>query len=286
MNRIVVAPIVILLLGSSAGALMGSKALEWRRGFAELKDEIRDYDGIGVYPTANARILAAGARPEVVLIGASHTRDWGETEKRFPNVHVVTRGIGGQRVPQYLLRFRQDVLELKPRVVVIEGCEINVSSGVPLRSLVDSYESMVELARLHGIEPILATILPVDSAVESRSPGLNDGVRRLNDVIRKMATRQSVRLVDYYAAVEDERGMLAAADTTDGRHGGPRSYDRMAETLARVLDEALAKKAVLRAAGDDDRSDPRRIATKVDPDVWRTSNTGASVVGPESVGAP
>ena len=277
MNRIVVALIAILLMGTSIGLLVGRKALEWRRGLVELKDEIHSYDGIGVYPARNAELLAARTRPEVVLIGATHTRDWGDTAKRFPSMHVVTRGIAGQRVPQYLLRFRQDVLDLKPRVVVIEGCEINVSDRVPLRALADSYESMVELARLHGIEPILATTLPVAWTVESESPGLNDGVRRLNDHIRDPAERCGVRLVDYYAAVVDERGMLPSEDTIDGRHGGPRSYDRMAELLFRVLDEALASSAVAAAAASDDGSNPKPVTPKIELDTRGTSSVGAAV---------
>jgi lysophospholipase L1-like esterase len=240
MNRLTVVLAMLLVLAVCSGLLIGWKALGWRNRLATLKEYNRDYAGIEVYPAKNAEVLAAGVRPDVVLIGASHTLDWGDTGRRLPNVRVVNRGLGGQLVPQYVLRFRQDVLELNPRVVVIEGCAIDVTYQVPIRTLTDSYTTMIELARARGIEPILATVMPVGPVLNGRIPGLNDGVRRVNDAIRETAKRLGVRLVDYYAAVADEQGMLPAEDTDDGMHCGPRVYDRMAVALAPVLAEALA----------------------------------------------
>ena len=240
MNRIVVLLVAILALGLLAGTVLGWKALGWRSRLADLKEHNRDYAGIETYAGRSGGAGASGAGPDIVFIGASHTLDWGDIGARFPDLRVENRGIGGQLVPQYLLRFRQDVLDLKPKVVVIEGCAINVTYAVPLRTLVDSYASMVELARLHGIEPILATVMPVGAALEDRIPGLNAGVRRVNEAIQATAASLGVRVVDYHAAVADPQGMLPEGESSDGMHCAAGVYDRMAEALEPVLRETLA----------------------------------------------
>jgi hypothetical protein len=155
MSRPVIALVVLVPILALGGALVAWKALQWRKGLRALKNEYRDYAGISVYPDENAALLRTGERPDVILVGASHTLAWGDTSKTLPGLRVVNRGVRGQLVPQYLLRFRQDILDLKPKVVVIEGCAINATYDVPLKLLEDSYASMAEMARAHGIVPLL-----------------------------------------------------------------------------------------------------------------------------------
>jgi lysophospholipase L1-like esterase len=235
----VIALVVLVLIFAVGGAGVAWKALQWRKGLRALKDEYRDYAGISVYPTDNAAVVASGARPDVVLIGASHTLAWGDTSKTLPGLRVVNRGVRGQLVPQYVLRFRQDILELKPKVVVIEGCAINATYDVPLKLLEDSYASMAEMARLHGIEPILATTMPVGAVLERRLAGTNDEVRRINQLVQDLAARHGYLVVDYYAAVAEPDGTLPAAESSDGMHCSPAIYERMAAALKPVLERAL-----------------------------------------------
>ena len=239
MPKLVVALLVALAIVATAAAGVAWKALQWRKGLRALKDEYRDYAGISVYPAENAKVADTANRPDVVLVGASHTLAWGDTSSRLPGVSVVNRGVRGQLVPQYLLRFRQDILDLKPKAVVIEGCAINATYDVPLRLLADSYASMAEMAKLHGIEPILATTMPVGQVLEQNLKGTNEEVRQINDVVRELAQRKGYLLVDYYAAVAEPDGTLPAADTSDGMHCSPAIYDRMAVALRPVLDRAL-----------------------------------------------
>jgi lysophospholipase L1-like esterase len=239
MQKAVIALIVVLVVGAAGGAAFAWKALDWRKGLKALKDEFQDYAGIGVYPADNARLAASGTRPDVVLIGASHTLAWGDTSSRLPGLTIVNRGARGQLVPQYLLRFRQDVLDLAPRAVVIEGCAINATYDVPLRLLRDSYASMAEMARLHGVEPILATTMPIGRVLESRLAGTNEEIRQINEAVRDLARKEGYLVVDYYAAVAEPDGTLPAAETDDGLHCSPAIYDRMAVALRPVLDRAL-----------------------------------------------
>src|SRR5262245_36106683 len=239
MPRLVIVLIVLVLVLAVGSAGVFWKALQWRKGLRTLKNEYRDYAGISVYPAENAALVSSGARPDVVLVGASHTLSWGDTSKTLPGLRVVNRGVRGQLVPQYLLRFRQDILELKPKVVVIEGCAINATYDVPLKLLEDSYASMAEMARAHGIEPILATTMPVGAVLERRLAGTNEEVRRINDIVRDLAKRQGYLLVDYYGAIAQPDGTLPAAESPDGLHCSPAIYQKMAVALRPVLDRAL-----------------------------------------------
>jgi lysophospholipase L1-like esterase len=108
---------------------------------------------------------------------------------------------------------------------------------------------MAEMARLHGIEPILATTMPVGKVLEQRLAGTNDEVRQINDVIRDLAQRNGYLLVDYYAAVADPEGTLPAAETSDGMHCSPAIYDRMAVALRPILDRALRSAGAPAAPG-------------------------------------
>jgi lysophospholipase L1-like esterase len=247
MPRPVIALVVLVPILALGGALVAWKALQWRKGLRALKNEYRDYAGISVYPHENAALLRAGERPDVILVGASHTLAWGDTSKTLPGLRVVNRGVRGQLVPQYLLRFRQDILDLKPKVVVIEGCAINATYDVPLKLLEDSYASMAEMARAHGIEPILATTMPVGAALERRLAGTNEEVRRINGIVQELAKRHGYLVVDYYAAVAEPDGTLPAAESPDGMHCSPAIYERMAVALRPVLERALNG---ARVAGD------------------------------------
>ncbi len=239
MHRYLGIGIVVVALAGGAASVFAWKALRWRQSLVALKASSKDLAGIGVHARENAAITSSGRRPDVVFLGASHTLDWGELGGRFPGIDAVNRGIGGQLVPQYLLRFRQDVLELRPRVVVVEGCAINATYDVPVRVLADSYESMIELARAHDIEPILATNMPVGRSWEERLPGTNARVRRINEEIRKIAAARGCRVVDYHEAVADPGGYLPSSFSNDGMHCSPEAYDRLALRLEPLLREVL-----------------------------------------------
>lgn len=239
MQRLVVALIALLVVGSCLGVLFAWKAWGWRKGYQTYKAQYQDFGGIGAYPAANEKLAASGEPVDAVFLGASHTLDWGDLRQRFPGLRAVNRGVSGQAVPQYLLRFRQDVLDLHPKVVVIEGCAVNSTYGMPLRAIIDSYESMAELARLHGIEPILATTTPISASLERQQPGTNAQIRKINDAVREIAKRGGYRVADYYAAVADASGCLPAGESADGLHGDAGFYDRLTAALRAELTEAL-----------------------------------------------
>ncbi|MBZ5638237.1 MAG: hypothetical protein LAO51_05700 [Acidobacteriia bacterium] len=239
MQRLVVILTALLVAGACGGALLAWKALGWRQGFKSYKALYQDFGGIAEHSAADAELAVSGHRLDAVFLGASHTQDWGDLKRWFPGLRIANRGVGGQAVPQYLLRFRQDVLDLHPRAVVIEGCAVNATYGMPARAVIDSYASMAELARIHGVEPILATTTPISAALEKQQPGTNDQIRKINDAMRQVARSGGYRVVDYYSAVADPDGALPAAGSSDGLHGNEKIYDRMAQALRPVLEDAL-----------------------------------------------
>ncbi len=238
---LVVVLLAVLACGAVAGAVVGRKALGWRNSLRQLNARLADVQGMSPYAAENDRLAREGKAPDVVFLGASHTKDWGDLGRRLPGLAVQNRGLGGMLVPQYLLRFRQDVLTLAPKVVVFEGCAINAGYRVPVRTLVDTYASLAELSRLHGIEPVITTHMPVGPQYETMAPGTNKAVAELNEALRTLARTNGYALADYYRIAAKPDGFLDDPGSSDGLHASAALYDRMFAELKPALDEALSR---------------------------------------------
>ncbi len=241
-SRVVVLVLLaVLACGAIAGALVGRKALHWRKSLRQLNARLADVQGMSPYAAENDRLASEGRTPDVVFLGASHTIDWGDLGRRLPGLTVMNRGLGGMLVPQYLLRFRQDVLTLSPKVVVFEGCAINAGFKVPVRTLVDTYASLAELSRLHGIEPVITTHMPVGPQYENLAPGTNKAVAELNEALRALAQKNGYALADYSRIATKPDGFLDDPGSKDGLHASAALYDRMFTVLKPALDDALSR---------------------------------------------
>src|SRR5215831_14654377 len=123
-----------------------------------------DYGQLARYREANAKLgPPAGGESRVVFFGDSITDLW-KLEDSFPGKPYVNRGIGGQTTPQMLVRFRQDVIDLHPKVVVILAMKIDIAGNTGPMSNEDieaNYASLAELARLNGIRVVYSSVLPV-----------------------------------------------------------------------------------------------------------------------------
>ena len=175
-----------------------------------------------------------GQRPDVVMIGDSLTEHWpGE----IPG--VVRRGVSGQTGAQVLLRFRQDALDLHPRVIhILLGANDLLGFNGPFtaRQFEGTVLDMVELAELHGARVILGTIPPMRDFGGYVRGDPAPGVARLNAVLRSIASRRGLVLADYHAALVMPDGtMRAELFAGDGRHLNARGY----AVMQRVFDAAL-----------------------------------------------
>jgi lysophospholipase L1-like esterase len=208
-------------------------------------DELRnDWGWLARYRDDNARLMAQPAeRDRVVFMGNSITQGWAPLfAKLFPGKPYVGRGIGGQTTPQMLVRFRQDVIALKPKVVVIlAGTNDLAGNSGPstLEMIEDNLASMTELAQAHGIRVVLSSVLPVFDY--PWKPGLEPAQKiiDLNAWMKRYAARVGAVYLDYHTPMQDERHGLKAEYTYDGVHPNERGYEEMARLAEPAIKRAL-----------------------------------------------
>jgi predicted alpha-1,2-mannosidase len=182
----------------------------------------------------------------VVFMGDSITEYWWAPNPPgfFPGKPYINRGISGQTTPQMLLRFRQDVIDLHPRVVVILGGinDIARNTGpMTIEQTEDNLRSMTELALANHIKVVLCSVLPAfDFAWR---PGLTPApkVDRLNAWLTKYASEKGVVYVDYHSAMKDARDGLPSNLSKDGVHPNADGYAVMAPLVEAGIQKALAK---------------------------------------------
>jgi lysophospholipase L1-like esterase len=215
---------------------------------------LSDWPRLGRFAAANAVLASPGpGEKRVVFFGDSITDNWSKRGYGgfFPGKPYLNRGIGGQTTAQMLVRFRADVIALKPKAVVILAAtnDLAGNSGVTTpEAIQNNIASMADLARQAGIRVVLASILPVTDAKKSlegtpinrtrdRPP---EAIRSLNTWMADLAKRQRLVYLDYHTALSDAEGGLRSELTDDGLHPNKDGYALMAP---------LAEKAIARALG-------------------------------------
>jgi lysophospholipase L1-like esterase len=209
---------------------------------------LRDWANLGRYRDENAQ-LAAAAVPErrVVFMGDSITDAWGRTHgKFFPGKPYVNRGISGQTTPQMLIRFRPDVINLKPKAVVILAGTNDIAGNTGPETLEDiegNLASMADLAQANGIKVILASVMPVCDYIkpqtERRPP---EKIIALNAWIKDYCSKKGLIYLDYYSALLDDENMLKKDLTYDGLHPNDAGYEVISPLASKAIDEALGSR--------------------------------------------
>lgn len=183
----------------------------------------------------------AKGEDRVVFMGDSITQGW-KLNESFPGKPYINRGIGGQTSPQMLLRFRQDVIDLKPKVVIILAGTNDIAGNTGPMTLMqseDNIASMAEIAHANGIHVVLCSVLP--SFDFSWAPGLQPAQRivALNSWIKDYAAQKNYVYVDYHSVLKDDRGGLPAALSKDGVHPLPAGYEIMTPLAEEGIEKAL-----------------------------------------------
>ena len=201
-----------------------------------------DFGGLERFKEANAMLAAPKpGENRVVFMGDSITQGW-KLDESFPGKPYINRGIGGQTTPQMVVRFRQDVVDLKPKVVVILA-GINDIAGntgpMTLEQTEGNIASMAELARANGIRVVLCSVLPAFDF--PWAPGLTPApkVVEVNAWMKQYAADKGDVYVDYYSAMKDERGGLPPTLSTDGVHPLPAGYAIMTPLAEAGIEKAL-----------------------------------------------
>jgi lysophospholipase L1-like esterase len=205
-----------------------------------------DWAWLGRYQAANAALPAPDAKTlRIVFLGDSITQGWFDMVPGFLTPGRIGRGIGGQTTPQMLLRFRQDVIDLKPQVVQIMAGTNDIAGNTGPMTPAQTEANimtMAELARAHGIRVILASIPPADHF--PWRPGLETAAKiaALNAWLKDYAARTGAVYADYWGALHDGQALRAAL-TYDGVHPNKDGYAVMAPVADAAIRAALARPA-------------------------------------------
>ena len=204
-----------------------------------------DWADLDRYRSANAALAApAPGDDRVVFMGDSITDAWPRIGPFFAGKPYVGRGIGGQTTPQMLVRFRADVVALRPRVVVllagINDIAGNTGPSTP-EMIQDNLRSMVEIAHANGIRVVLGSILPAFDF--PWRPGLQPAAKvvAMNAWIKTYAESHGCIYLDYFTALADDRGGLPDQFAEDGIHPNRAGYAVMERLAADAIARALAQ---------------------------------------------
>ncbi len=206
----------------------------------------QDWPELNRFKADNQQVGLPKANEErIVFMGNSITQGWGDHfPEYFDNPNYLNRGIGGQTTPQMLLRFRQDVIKLYPKVVVILAGTNDIAGNTgpsTLEMIEDNLYSMAELAKVHNIEVVLCAVLPVFDYPWQTGLEPAEKIIELNRRIKNYANTHGFVYADYFAPMVDERNGLKDEYTYDGVHPTRAGY----EAMAPIADEAIARALML-----------------------------------------
>lgn len=181
----------------------------------------------------------------IVFIGNSITEGWTARHPDFfVNNNYIGRGISGQVSSQILVRFRQDVINLKPKaVVILTGTnDIAQNNGyISLSNVMQNIISMCELANIHKIKVILCSVLPAYEFGWNKELKPAGEIMDLNKLIKSYAIDNKITYVDFHAALKDERNGLPEKYAADGVHPTSEAYFIMEKLVSSAIAKTIKK---------------------------------------------
>jgi lysophospholipase L1-like esterase len=213
---------------------------------AQQEQLANDWPNLARYREANQRLPPAStSEPRVVFMGDSITELWDrDSGKFFASKGYLGRGIGGQTTPQMLVRFQQDVVALKPKVVVINAGTNDIAGNTgpsSLEMIEDNLKSMTQIAATNGIRVVLASVTPAYDYPWKRGLEPADKVVSLNSWMKDYCTRTGCIYADYFTPMSDEKYGMKEGLSRDGIHPTPAGYAIMAPIAKRAIAQALGK---------------------------------------------
>jgi lysophospholipase L1-like esterase len=208
---------------------------------------VNDYGQLARYRDANAALTPPSpGENRVVFFGDSITDIW-KLDDSFPGKHYINRGIGGQTTSQMLVRFRQDVIELQPKVVVILAGTNDIagnSGPITNEDIEANLASMAELAKAHGIRIIFSSILPVNNytpqAQEFFASRPAERILALNKWLKEYCAANNLVYLGYFDSMVDDKGLLKRDLADDGLHPNKAGFAVMAPMAEKAIENALS----------------------------------------------
>ena len=207
---------------------------------------MNDYGQLARYRDANAALKPpAPGENRVVFFGDSITDIW-HLDEYFPGKPYINRGIGGQTTSQMLVRFRQDVIDLQPKAVLILAGTNDIAGNTGPISNEDieaNLSDFAELAKANKIRVVFASLLPVSNYTERSkeffAQRAMDRILALNKWLKDYCGAHDVTYLDYFSAVVDDKGMLKRDLADDGLHPNKAGFAIMAPLAEKAIEKAL-----------------------------------------------
>ncbi len=199
----------------------------------------QDFANFGRYQKQNQEVISKNIAPNSVLMGDSITEGWFATDPEFfTKNNFVGRGIGGQVTSQMLLRFREDVIKLKPKCVIILAGTNDIAENqgpISLDKVFGNIVSMSELAKANNIKVVLCSVLPASDFPWRKGKEPAEKVIALNKMIKDYALKNKITYVDYHSVLKDEKNGLPKETAEDGIHPTKLGYEKMESILMKNL---------------------------------------------------
>jgi len=206
-----------------------------------------DYGQLARYREANATLKPpAAGENRIVFFGDSITDTW-KINESFPGKPYINRGIGGQTTSQMLVRFRQDVIDLQPRAVVILAGTNDIAGNtgpIANEAIEANFQSMAELARAHNVHVIYSSILPVHNYTPSSEDFFAqrsmERILGLNKWLRDYCAANDLIYLDYFSAMLDDKRLLRRDLADDGLHPNKAGFAIMAPLAEKAIELQLS----------------------------------------------
>jgi len=235
--------LILSLVANISIIYVAIKALEYRSHINEFRDKYRavisEFSGRDVYYEDNLRLRSdTTISCRVVFLGTQVTKNW-DLSASFPGYETINRGIEGQRIVGFLLRFRSDVVNLHPQAVVIEISSYHFRPASSLEEIGEYVASLADLARANNIVPIFTTVIPPADEVgidDYPDYQLHDSVVAFNGRLKDYCAANNLALADIAAAVTTDRGYLNGEYAISPVDLNAEGYARISEAVRQSLD--------------------------------------------------
>jgi len=207
---------------------------------------MNDYGQLARYRDANAALKPPAAdENRIVFFGDSITDGW-KLADYFPGKPYVNRGISGQTTPQMLVRFREDVLDLQPKAVLILAGTNDIAGNtgpMTLEQIEANYTSLAELAVANHVKVVFSSVLPVNNYTTESKEFFADRppakILELNRWLKNYCAAHGCIYLDYFSVMVDDRGMLKKELADDGLHPNTAGYRVMSPLAEAAIAQAV-----------------------------------------------
>jgi lysophospholipase L1-like esterase len=235
--------LVLLVISLIANIHLIYRALDYRRGANEWLGKyhkvIEEVGHRQDFAEANKPYLSDTlVTDRIVIFGTQVAERWWP-DSNFAGYQVINRGVPGQWISGMLLRYRRDVIELMPQYVIIEISSYNFRPQFSTEEIREHVMSMADLARYHGITPVLATMVPLrkgaDHVEDYPDYSITDHVKAYNAWIKEYCQKQQIACVDFDSLLADNEGYLKPELSMDSIDPNEAGYALMSRAILKIL---------------------------------------------------